>query len=212
MEKIKKYLLYFLMLVYFSGAIGFLLNPSFFAPFTPVTLLLTSLVFLLYQPLKNKGFVAGFLAICAIGFITEAVGVYSGLIFGDYYYGSVLGTKILNVPIVISLNWALLVSCGILVSAYLFKTGIFSALFSATIITSIDLLMEQVCSALDFWYFRAGIAGIQNYIAWFIICFGASYFFQSFIIKGNKKIAAIILSLQIFFFGIIYIFKLLKFV
>jgi putative membrane protein len=212
LDKTKKYLLYFLVLVYFSGAIGFPFYPDFFSPFTPYTLLFTCLVFLFHQPISNKYFIAGFIAIAAIGFTSEAIGIKTGLLFGDYHYGSALGTKFFGVPFVISFNWALLVSCGILVSHYFLSSGILSALLSATIITAIDLLIEQICSALDFWYFSAGIAGLHNYIGWFFISFIASFLFQKYISKGNKKIAIIILALQIFFFGTLYLFKLLTFI
>ena len=55
-KKYKSYLLYFLILVYISGSIGFVVNPTFFSPFTPYTLLLTCFVFLIHSPLTEKKF------------------------------------------------------------------------------------------------------------------------------------------------------------
>ena len=47
--------------------------------------------------------------------ISEILGVKFGVIFGDYEYGSALGLKIFDVPLLIGANWAILtVSCSAL--------------------------------------------------------------------------------------------------
>ena len=211
-SSIKKYLLYFLILVYVSGAIGYLFKPAFFSPFTPFTLLFTCFVFLLHQPLTNLKYVISFLALAVIGFASEVIGVKTGYVFGNYYYGSALGYKILEVPVVISLNWALLINLGVLSASYITTKPIMLATLSALIITSLDYLIEQVASGMEYWYFLENIAGLQNYLACFGISFFASLLFQKQLIKGDKKIALFFLSLQVFFFGLIYINKLFNFV
>jgi bisanhydrobacterioruberin hydratase len=208
----KKYVVYFLILVYVSGAIGFVLNPNFFMPFTPFNLIFTCFVFLIFQPLFEKKYVLTFFLIACIGFSLEVIGVKTGLIFGNYYYGNTLGFKLFDVPLVISLNWALLINAGILVSSYFTASRMYIAILSGLIITLIDLVIEQIASPLTFWHFENGIAGIQNYIAWFIVTFIISILFYPILIKGNKKIATLILALQLFFFGFIYCFKLFNFV
>lgn len=211
MANLKKYLLYFLILIYVSGAVGFLIKPSFFSPFTPFTLVFTSLVFLIYQPITTLNYLVSFFAIAIIGFVSEVVGVKTGLVFGNYYYGSALGYQLLSVPLVICLNWALLINMGVLVAAYFSSKAIVVAFLSAVIVTSVDFLMEQVASRLNFWHFSNGLAGIHNYIAWFLIAFFTTFLLQQHLSKGNKKVAAIILLLQLFFFGVIYSFKLFNF-
>jgi uncharacterized membrane protein len=86
------------------------------------------------------------------------------------------------------------------------------ATLAAFIITGVDLLIEQVASQMDYWHFSNGIAGIQNYIGWFIISFFTSWLLQKHLVKGDKKIALVFLLLQLFFFGLIYINKLSNFV
>ncbi len=209
---VKKYLLYFLILVYVSGAIGFLFNPGFFAPFTPLTLAFTCFVFLIHQPLNNLNYTLSFIGLAAVGFVAEVIGVKTGVVFGNYYYGNALGYKVLGVPLVISLNWGLLINIGVLVATYLSKKPLLIATLAAFIITGIDLLIEQVASQMDYWHFSNGIAGIQNYIGWFIISFFTSWLLQKHLVKGDKKIALVFLLLQLFFFGLIYINKLFNFV
>jgi putative membrane protein len=209
---VKKYLLYFLILVYVSGAIGFLIKPSFFSPFTPYTLAFTCFVFLIHQPLNKFTYVLSFIALALIGFVTEVIGEKTGFIFGNYFYGNALGYKLFGIPIVISLNWALLINAGVLVGAYVSSKPIMIALLASFIITSVDLLIEQVAAKMDFWHFSGGLAGIHNYIGWFIVSFITSLLLQKNLVNANKKIALIILLLQIFFFGLIYINNLFNFV
>ena len=212
MVLVKKYLLYFLILIYVSGAIGFLFNPGFFAPFTPLTLAFTCFVFLIHQPLNNLNYTLSFIGLAAVGFVAEVIGVKTGVVFGNYYYGNALGYKVLAVPLVISLNWGLLINIGVLVATYLSKKPLLIATLAAFIITGVDLVIEQVASQMDYWHFSNGIAGIQNYIGWFIISFFTSWLLQKHLVKGDKKIALVFLLLQLFFFGLIYINKLFNFV
>lgn len=207
-EKIKTYLFWFLVLVYFCGTFGFAIKPDFFRPFTPFTLLLTSFVFLIYQPWKNIAYLSAFITLLLFGFVAEVIGVKTGWVFGEYYYGSALGYKLFDVPIVISLNWALLIASGVLIGSLLSKKKLSAAFYSALIISGVDFLIEQVCVKMDFWYFQSGIAGLHNYIAWFFISFVFSYLFFEVLSKGNKTVALRIIGLQIFFFGVTYLLNL----
>lgn len=202
----KSYFLYFLILVYISGSVGFVVNPSFFSPFTPYTLLLTCFVFLIHSPLADKKFIVAFFSIAFLGFIIEVVGVKTGLIFGKYSYGNGLGYKFLNVPLVISINWAMLICAGIKVVSRIFKNKTTVLAVAALLVTGIDLLIEQVAPKLDFWQFEGGLPDLQNYLSWIGVAFFTSYFFYPTIIKGNRTVSLIILILQVIFFTFLYIF------
>ncbi|MFT5964862.1 MAG: putative membrane protein [Flavobacterium sp.] len=202
----KSYFLYFLILVYISGSIGFVVNPSFFSPFTPYTLLLTCFVFLIHSPLADKKFIVAFFSIAFLGFVIEVVGVKTGLIFGKYSYGNGLGYKFLNVPLVISINWAMLICAGIIVVSRIFTNKIIVLVLAALLVTGIDLIIEQVAPELDFWQFEGGLPDLQNYVSWIGVAFFTSYFFYPIIIKGNWTVSLIILILQIIFFTFLFIF------
>ena len=205
-QKLKSYLLYFLILVYISGSIGFVVNPPFFSPFTPYTLLLTCLVFLIHSPLANKKFLIAFFSIAFLGFIIEVIGVKTGLVFGKYSYGDGLGFKLLDVPLIISINWAMLIFAGIRIVSSIFANKITVLVVAALLVTLIDLLIEQVAPKLDFWQFEGGLPGLHNYIGWIGVAFFISYFFYPTIIKGNRTVSLIILILQIIFFTSLFIF------
>jgi len=206
LKNYKSYLLYFLILVYISGSIGFVVNPAFFSPFTPYTLLLTCLVFLIHNPLADKKFLIAFFSIAFLGFLIEVIGVKTGLIFGKYSYGEELGFKLLEVPLTISINWAMLIFAGIRIVSSIFASKITSLFVAALLVTLIDLLIEQVAPKLDFWQFKGGLPGLHNYLGWVGVAFFTSYFFYPTIIKGNRSVSLIILILQIIFFTSLFIF------
>lgn len=202
----KSYLLYFLILVYISGSIGFVINPSFFGPFTPYTLLLTCFVFLIHSSLTEKKFLFAFISVALLGFIIEVIGVKTGLIFGEYSYGNGLGYKLLDVPLIISINWAMLIFAGIRIVSGIFANKITTLVVAGSLVTLIDLLIEQVAPKLDFWRFKGGLPGLHNYLGWIGVAFFTSYFFYPTIIKGNRSVSLILLILQIIFFTTLFIF------
>lgn len=202
----KSYLLYFLILVYVSGSIGFVFNPSFFSPFTPYTLLLTCIVFLIHSPLTDKKFIFSFFSIAVLGFIIEVIGVQTGLIFGKYTYGNGLGFKLLDVPLIISVNWAMLICAGIIVVNTIFSNKLVVVAVASILVTLIDLLIEQVAPKLDFWQFENGNPSFHNYLGWIGVTFFMSLLFYPMIIKGKRTVSLIILILQIIFFTSLYLF------
>lgn len=204
-QQYRKYFLYFLILIYVSGAIGFVFRPDFFLPFTPFTLLFTSFVFIIYQPIRNTPYLFWFFVVAIIGYLAEAAGIATGYVFGNYSYGETLGYKILGVPLTISLNWALLLGAAVAVSATIVKERWQLALIASLMVTLIDVLMEQLAPKLNFWLFEGGMAGIHNYVGWLLVSFMASYLAVPVFKKGHAGVSLIVLILQLYFFGLIYI-------
>jgi bisanhydrobacterioruberin hydratase len=205
-ENYKSYFLYFLILVYVSGSIGFVVNPAFFSPFTPFTLLFTCFVFLMHQPLSDKKYISAFFSIAVLGYIVELIGIKTGLLFGNYSYGNGLGFKLFDVPLIISINWAMLICAGIVTVSKVFSNKFIVISVTALVVTFIDLIIEQVAQKLDFWQFEGGLAGLHNYLGWIGVVFFTSFIFYPSIIKGNSKVSSIVLILQIIFFTTLFIF------
>ena len=205
-ETYKSYFLYFLILVYVSGSVGFVVNPEFFSPFTPYTLLFTCFVFLIHQPSSDIKFIYSFFLIAFLGYIIEVIGIKTGLLFGNYSYGNGLGFKLLDVPLIISINWAMLICAGIITVSKIFDNKFIVISVTALVVTFIDLIIEQVAHKLDFWEFNGGLPGLHNYLGWIGVVFFTSYIFYPSIIKGDKKVSSIVLILQIIFFTSLFIF------
>jgi len=75
---------------------------------------------------------------CCVGFGVEVLGVKTELIFGSYHYGESLGYKWLSVPLLIGVNWCMLLYCTSQLSK--FKNFIINALFGAALMVVLDFL------------------------------------------------------------------------
>lgn len=91
---IKKAALIFLWVIHISALIGIAMGyEDFFFTKSPFTLLYLFFLSVLFIPIDDKKsflLVAGFFA---TGFIVEWIGVHTGGLFGDYYYGKNMGQK-----------------------------------------------------------------------------------------------------------------------
>ena len=89
---------------YFVGIVGLLLplTNALFLQLTPFALALSSLALVIFYDEKiSKKAILVFAGIYATSFVIEAIGVNTGLIFGNYIYGNGLGTKLFNTPLII---------------------------------------------------------------------------------------------------------------
>ena len=105
--------LFLAILFHITGVIGILFTPykDWFIHNTPITLLLMGVLLAASQERIEKGFIGFFLMAFATGMITEIIGVNSGILFGEYTYGSVMGPKLMGVPFLIGMNWFVIVFC-----------------------------------------------------------------------------------------------------
>jgi bisanhydrobacterioruberin hydratase len=196
-----------LVLMYAFGVWGILYFREWFLPLAPLTLLLASVVFVAQQQKSNKHFWQYYIYVCLIGFVAEVAGVHTGVIFGQYYYGQMLGYKLLQVPIIISANWALLVCSCIIIAAKYSSNRYVGSIIAASLTTIIDIPIEQVAPALDFWHWPLqSIAGLHNYIGWWCTAFIASVILYKQLNKGKLNIAWLIVGLNLYFFIMLWLF------
>lgn len=91
-----------------------------------------------------------FAIIAASGYLIELIGIITGLIFGEYAYGSGLGLKLFDVPLIIGLNWAILVfATAALTQQFLWPTWL-KATLAATLMVAYDFFLEPVAINFDF--------------------------------------------------------------
>ncbi|MCA0132346.1 carotenoid biosynthesis protein [Winogradskyella alexanderae] len=202
-RKFIRYLSVFLIWLFsISGIIG-ILSPEYsgwFLSMTPFNLLLT-FVILLVNIQEYKWQIPVAIAIpFFLGFITEALGVNFGLIFGNYAYGENLGYKIFGVPIMICFNWALLTMATADIASYLSKNIVLASLVGAGLMTGLDFIIEVSAPRFDYWEFENGHVPLQNYIGWLCTAFIAHYGYQYFKVKTHKGISFhVYISIVLFF-------------
>ena len=84
-------------------------SKDLFLQLTSLNLLLSCALVFINHTHYNKSFIWFCITLFLLGYVTEVIGVKSGIIFGEYIYGNTLGIKLLDVPLIIGINWLMLV-------------------------------------------------------------------------------------------------------
>lgn len=187
------------------GIIGLALPISkpIFQQLTPFHLLMTTGLLMYFHRGWNLSFVGFFALAFLTGMISEIIGVQTGLIFGDYYYGTVLGTKVWGVPLIIGLNWFLLVYLtGELLDGKIQNFWAASAL-GALLMVGIDFFIEPVAISLGFWTWTSESIPLENYLGWFFIAFGLQAAYRYFEFNKQNKLSPFLLLNLVLFFAIL---------
>jgi uncharacterized membrane protein len=195
----------FILVVLYGVGIGGILSAhrAWFLDLTPLTLLISCTLLLLNQHQWNVLFTLTLLITWSVGYGIEVAGVHTGMIFGEYTYGETLGWKWLEVPLIIGCNWLLLVYTTGVVVARLRIPRVMRAVTAAALMTLLDLLIEPVAIAYDFWSWKLGSPPLQNYIAWLAVSFSLAMLFQYTPFLKKNRVAFVVLVLQFVFFGIL---------
>ncbi|MDN3658359.1 carotenoid biosynthesis protein [Ferruginibacter paludis] len=200
------------------GLVGILVfNSTFIIQSTPFNLLLSATLLIWTHKDKNKFFYLFAVIAFIAGFAAEVIGVNTGLLFGNYSYGDVLGFKWQQVPVVIGINWLIVVyCCGITIHTFLNNIisklatetkappialkGISVIADGATLAVLFDWLIEPVAVKLGYWQWKNGSIPLYNYMCWLAI--GALLLAVFHFCRFNKqnKFAIHLLLIQVMFF------------
>lgn len=188
------------ILIHLVGLIG--INSSFstgFVQFTPFHLIILTFILFANTNVRIPSFQL-YVGICLFGgWLIEAAGVHSQQIFGAYSYGDTLGLKLLEVPVIIGVNWFLLSYC-FLCCTNIILDPIQRSLVVAMCMTLFDLIMEPAAIHLGYWTWHCPNIPVQNYIAWFLFSWLFAYVGLSLKVQYQNKLAAIVIgSLTLFF-------------
>jgi putative membrane protein len=140
----------------------------------------------------------GIVLICT--YAVEVVGVKTGVIFGGYTYGDVLGFRIFDVPIIIAVNWTLIVLGSLLIARRMTRNVVLSSLLAGLLAVVFDFLLEPVAIKLGYWQWVDGVPPLRNYGAWFIIAFLSSVLYASMKVKVTSPVPQYYICIQAVFF------------
>jgi uncharacterized membrane protein len=192
--------LFLVLSMHIAGVLG-LLSPwaHLFRLFTPIHLLATTAM-LLYMGEGGPRYYIAAVAVALSTFFIEMAGVQTGFIFGDYTYGSTLGPKVMGTPLLIGVNWVLLAFCF----AHLLR-GIggsiwVRAMLGATLMTGMDVFIEPVAIAQDFWSWAQGDPPLHNYLGWWFTAFTVFAGLFYWVDFGENKLAPWVWVSQLIFF------------
>ncbi|MEM9835902.1 MAG: carotenoid biosynthesis protein [Bacteroidota bacterium] len=201
------WLRYFLLFAFASGALAHLLPAVLpVTRYTTDPLLLIINGFLLYAVYEQNGDqrLWGWLAFAYVfTFFTEAAGVATGAIFGEYHYGATMRWQWLGVPFVIALNWAVLTLAANDLSLKLTRSPWLAAALAGIFLALYDVAIEPIAIALDYWQWAAPTVPIQNYLAWALVAFLISVPLQLMKIRFRSSLLLLYFFAQLAFFLIL---------
>jgi putative membrane protein len=196
------------VITHLVGVAGFL-SPfkAYFILITPLHLLISTALLIANQAERNTHFIIAAVVAYLVGFWIEVAGINTGLIFGEYAYDSALGLKLFDTPLMIGVNWMMLILSIGAVFSRLNANWLFKAFISAMAMTALDYLIEPVAIVYDFWHWKTDSIPLQNYLAWLITSFVlfAVYFRLRF--QKENPLAVVVLAMQIVFFGLLNFFS-----
>ena len=197
--KKKEYILsFFVILFHLVGFLGFFFGyKELFTSLIPFHLLLMLVLLVWSYESFNSRFA---LLIYCLGFGIEFLGVHTGIIFGSYQYGDALGFKLANIPLLIGVNWVLLIfAAGSAIQYVPIKSDVLKAVLAAALLVVLDVFIEPVAIRFDYWYWALATVPLQNYVAWFVFSFGCFWLFFNQK-KSTKSFVAVTLLLAQFLF------------
>jgi len=190
-----------LVIWYLVGIAGFLIHPfrSLFQRLTPYGMVMAAVLLLYFQEPKSlKNWIA-FAAIALVGFVAELIGVNTQRLFGVYTYEDTLGLKLWNTPIVIALNWLVLIYCIAAMSKNIRDNWYFPVIGAATMV-AFDWIMEPVAIATGMWSWGVQEIPLNNYTDWFLISGFLFLMIRILKIEINNRIAVVLIAMQLVFF------------
>ncbi len=203
------YIIGFLILFYSVGIAGLLIpaQHDLFARLTPFGLLLNLSLLLLYHPGWNTRMVIFGLVVFFTGFLIEAVGVATGSIFGSYAYSPVMGFRLWDTPLIIGVNWLLLIYTTWDLVGRIRTSNLIRIFMAAALMVIYDLFLEPAAIKLDLWSWDGIMIPLQNYFAWFIISFLFFIFASLMKIKLKNRLSISLWFILLTFFILLNLFS-----
>jgi bisanhydrobacterioruberin hydratase len=138
----------------------------------------------------------------AVGMSAEWLGVHTGLLFGDYHYGESLGFKLYGVPVIIGINWAMLVIISASVAKRFRLHQWLQIILSTVLMVLLDVLIEPVAIVSDYWIWDGPIP-MSNFVGWLIITLILQIIYFRINLAEANKVGIALYIIQVLFFIIL---------
>jgi putative membrane protein len=203
MKPVHRIAIIIIVLFHVVGFVGFV-TPYFDVLFLKIVpwhlLLMVSVVLYTHDRFNGKFFLFALL-IFTMGFMAEFTGVHTSWLFGSYVYGETLGIKLFSIPLMIGVNWFLLIySTGVFMQRSRIKNTLLRIIGGAVILVLLDLLIEPIATQFDYWHWTSNSIPIKNYTCWFLLSALMLFVFEKFKFKQQSMVASVLLFMQFIFF------------
>lgn len=201
----------FIIVFHIVGLIGFLVPALYelFLSLVPFHLLLMAGILIINQKEFSLNFWITALTVAVAGYIVELIGVSTGKIFGVYSYGNTLGFKLADIPLMIGVNWFIMVfSMGSYLKRKFKHQPTIKSLVGAVFLVATDILIEPVAIQHDYWSWEGYNVPFQNYVGWYIVSFLLLRFYYAVDFKKTNPVGLVLFISQFVFFAILNIAEL----
>ena len=206
LQNLEMALIFLIAFLFFTGFIWHQIEFSrpIVMKMTDTFLFFTNVVVLIFVLRKNYSIQLLIWSLLAfsITFMIEYMGVKTGKIFGDYYYGDTMLIQWGNVPVVIAFNWLILIMATNSIFMKVIGKKWLVSFLSPFLILIFDFVMEPVAMKLDYWQWANGTIPLQNYAAWFIIALFFSIILRFLNAIPDSKILRVYFFIQFLFFSL----------
>lgn len=200
MNWIRKRFYILLFVPYLVGLVGFLIpgTRALFMQLTPVMLAFSFMLVVAEEWTWLRKVWFKLVIIFLVGIAAEIIGVNTGLLFGDYTYGSAVGPKIMGVPFLIGTNWVMLSVAAYSISKQIFNNRWLIAFLSGIIITAFDMLLEPVAIKYGWWTWQTIDVPVFNYVCWLILGILFGFLLHKKVQKTNRSFYMLIVQALFF--------------
>ncbi|MBC6112553.1 carotenoid biosynthesis protein [Pedobacter fastidiosus] len=205
--KVKKIAVALIIVFHLVGLLGFLIPVAqpYFIRLVPFHLLLMFAVIVFSYNGDIKRLLLFVSGVFLCGFLVEVLGIHTGKIFGSYYYGNTLGYKIAAVPLLMGVNWVILIfSIGQMMKSLKIRNSILASFLGSVTLVIFDFFLEPVAMKFDYWHWDWHIIPLQNFIAWFIVSVILLKFYYALGLKQQKYVGSTMFIAQLIFFVVLY--------
>jgi putative membrane protein len=205
----RKLMIVFIAIFFTVGFFGTVnsFTHDFFIRLFPFALLLSFNAILIFHDARYDFKTILALIFTAIaGFLIEVAGVKTHQIFGGYSYGEALGIKFFDTPLMIGLNWAMMVFATGSIVEKMKIHSLLKILLASLIMVFYDLIMEAIAPVLGMWSWEGGTVPVRNYIAWLVIAIMFHSLFRILKIRPGSSMSLTVLVCQSSFFILLLIF------
>lgn len=193
--------------LFLAGVIQYGLGLSYIMRLMPIFLAaIAAVVILVWDAPRRTKAVLGAVTIL-FGYLIEVFGVHTGLLFGNYSYGSGMGFRLFGVPVTIGITWLLVTLSAWQIVQYSRFSVPQKFVLAGLLAVVFDLLLEQFAVAYGLWAWKGGEVPLYNYICWFVVSQLAFGLYFKFARKSQPSIYIVcILPIMAGFFWLMLLF------
>jgi len=198
-----------LIAMHVAGIIGLALPATreLFKFLVPFNLLANAVLILLFHKEWNKNFLMALGLVMLTGFGVEVAGVHTKAIFGNYWYKTALGFKVFDVPLLIAVNWLIVIYTTSALVAEFQITKPLKAILASVLTVGLDYLIEPIAIRYDFWDWAGGVVPLQNYVGWLLTALFLHICFVYLPFHKKNRVAVALYVCEVIFFVVLKSFS-----